>query len=108
MVLRAFWSSLGISLGATWGLLGLLFDFHIDQKGLPIIELATSWALVGLFFSLLAAEDGLENILGPTWAASGCSWKPLGTCFGALRRDLELPKLALRQPHIRWAMLGPM
>ena len=94
MVLRTFWSSPGLLFGATWCLLGFLLVLHVDQKELPIIELATSWALVGLFFSLIAAEDGLENVLGPSWAASGYSWKPLGTCFGALRCDLELGSYA--------------
>ena len=71
--------------------MGLLLGLQIDPEVLLIIDPATSWALFGLFLSLLADEDGLQSVLGPSWAASGCSWAPPGTFEEALRCDFELP-----------------
>ena len=62
---------------------------EIDPDALMAIGSVTSWFLFGLVLSLLAAEDGLGGVLGPSGAASRCSWAPPGTSFGALRCDLE-------------------
>ena len=91
MVCRAFRDPLALLLGAPGGLFGGLLGLQMEQKGLTTIELATSWALFGLCSSLLAAEDGLESVTGPYWAPFGCSLGPLGSSFGALRSDFELP-----------------
>ena len=89
MVLRAFGGALGLLLGALEGVLGLLLSLEIDPEALIAIGSATSWALFGLMLSFLAAEDGLESVLGPFGAASRCSWALPGTSIGALRCDLE-------------------
>ena len=90
MVLRVFGDPLGLLFGALEGVLGLLLDLQIDPEALITIGSATSWVLFGLFLSLLAAPNGLEGVLGSSWAASRCSWAPPGTFLGALRCDLEL------------------
>ena len=71
--------------------MGLLLDLGIDPEALITIGSATSWANCGLLLSLLAADDDLEGVLGPSGAVSGCSWAPPGTSCGALRCDLEFP-----------------
>ena len=90
MVLGASWGSLGLLLGALGGLLGDLWGLQIDQKGVTRIEFLALWALFGLFWSLLVAEDGLQSVLGPSWAPFWCSWGSLWSSFGARRTDLGL------------------
>ena len=90
MVLGASWGSLGLLLGALGGLLGDLWGLQIDQKALTRSGPFRCGALFGLFFLLLAAADGLESVLGPSWAPFWCSWGPLGGSFGVLRIDFEL------------------
>ena len=68
MVLGASWGSLGLLLGALGGLLGDLWGLQIDPKGVTRFGFLALWALFGLFWSLLVAEDGLESVLGPSWA----------------------------------------
>ena len=90
MALRASWGSLGLLLGALGGLLGGLLGLQIDPKGLTRSDPFRLWALFGIFLSLLAAEDGLESVLGPSWAPFWCSWGSLWSSFGARRSDLGL------------------
>ena len=63
MVLRAFWSSLGLLLGALGGLLGTLLGLQIDPNGVRRSDPFALWALFGLFFLILAAEDSLKSVL---------------------------------------------
>ena len=49
MVLRTFWGSLGLLLGAIGGLLGTLFGLQIDPKALPRSGPFVLWALFGLY-----------------------------------------------------------
>ena len=62
MVLKAFWGSLGLLLGALGGFLGGSWELfgasRSTKEGLQI-RLGT---LLGLVCSLLAAEDGLVNV----------------------------------------------
>ena len=67
MVLKAFWGSLGILLGALGGLLGVSWELlrasGSTKKG-PQSRLET---LLGLVCSRLAAEDCLGNVVGRLW-----------------------------------------
>ena len=65
MVLRMFWNSLGLILGALWGLLGTILGLQIDRKGLPRSGPFSLWALGSLFglFLLLLATDDVFNLL---------------------------------------------
>ena len=82
MVLKAFWGSLGLLLGALGGLLGGSWELfgasRSTKEGLQI-RLGT---LLGLVCSLLAAEDGLGSVLGLSLARFGCSRGPFKGCFG--------------------------
>ena len=84
MVLRAFGDHLGLRFGALEGVLGLLLELDIDPEALLGSGSATSWALIGLLLSLLAAEDDLDGVVGPSGAASWCSWAPPRTSFGLM------------------------
>ena len=81
MVLKAFWGSLGLLLGALGGLLGVSWELlrasGSTREGLQI-RLVT---FLGLVYLLLAAEDGRESLLGPYWARFCCLWKPFGRYF---------------------------
>ena len=90
MVLEAFWASLGLPLGALGGLLGGPWGLQIDQKALPRSDFFRFGALVGLFWSLLVAEDGLQSVMGPSWAPGWWSRGALGRFVGARRTDFEL------------------
>ena len=48
MVLRTFWGSRGLLLGALGRLLGALFGLQIDPKGLTRFDPFAFWALLGL------------------------------------------------------------
>ena len=89
MVLRAFWGSLGLLLGALGGFLGGSWELfgapRSTKEGLQI-RLGT---LLGLVCSLLAAEDGRESLLGPYWARFCCLWKPFGRYFVLRLLDLD-------------------
>lgn len=85
------------------GLLGFLWGCQIDHEVLLTIGSATSSALIGILLSLIAAEDGLPSVLGPSWAASGCSWAPPGSSFGALRCDVEVLGFFLVLLKCSWA-----
>ena len=77
MVLKTFWGSLGLLLGALGGFLGGSWELfgasRSTKEGLQI-RLGT---LLGLVCSLLAAEDGFGRVLGPSLARFGCSRGPL-------------------------------
>ena len=88
--LGGLWGSLGGLLGALGGLLGDLWGLQIDPKGVTRFGFVRAGALVGLCWSLLVAEDGLQSVLGPSWAPSGCSRGSLWSSFGARRTDFEL------------------
>ena len=89
MVLKAFWGSLGLLLGALGGFLGGSWELfgasRSTKEGLQI-RLGT---LLGLVCSLLAAEDGLGTVLGPSSARSGCSQEPLKGIFGIRQSDFD-------------------
>ena len=78
MVLKAFWGSLGLLLGALARFLGgsweLLGASRSTKEGLKI-RLGT---LLGLVCSLLAAESGLGRVLGPSLARFGTPEALLG------------------------------
>ena len=84
MVLKAFWGSLGLLLGALGGLLGGSWELfgasRSTKEGLQI-HLGT---LVGLVCSPLAAEDHLERILGPSMSFFYLLSEPLGIDFELL------------------------
>ena len=86
MVLKAFWSSLGLLLGllgVSWRLLG---GSTSTKKGLQI-RFGTP---LGVICLLLAAEDGTEHVLGPYWARIWCSPWPFGGCFRTRRTDFDI------------------
>ena len=89
MVLKAFWGSLGLLLGALGGLLGGSWELfgasRSTKEGLQI-RLGT---LLGLVCSLLAAEDGLGSVLGLSLARFGCSRGPFRGCFGLRQTDFD-------------------
>ena len=89
MVLKAFWGSLGLLLGALGGLLGVSWELlrasGSTKEGLQI-RLGT---LLGLVCSLLAAEDGLGSVLGLSLARFGCSRGPFKGCFGIRHTDFD-------------------
>ena len=94
MVLKAFWGSLGLLLGALGGFLGGSWELfgasRSTKEGLQI-RLGT---LLGLVCSLLAAENGLGSVLGLSLARFGApegllrvvlaSVKPISTIKTAL------------------------
>ena len=89
MVLRPFWGSLGLLLGALGGFLGgswELFGASRSTKEGPQIRLGT---LLGLVCSLLAAEDGLGSVVGLHLACFGCSRGPCKGCFGIRQADFD-------------------
>ena len=85
MVLKAFWGSLGLLLGALGGLLGGSWELfgasRSTKEGLQI-RLGT---LLGLVCSLLAAEDGLGSVLGLSLARFGCSRGPLRVVLASVK-----------------------
>ena len=90
MVWGASWGSLGLLLGALGGLLGDLWGLQIDPKGVARSDPFRFGSLFGLFWSLLVAKDGLESVLGPSWAPFWWSRGALGGYAGARRTDVEL------------------
>ena len=78
MVLKAFWGSLGLLLGALGGLLGVSWELlrasGSTKEGLQS-RLGT---LLGFVCSRLAAEDGLGSVVG-------CIWLVFGAPDGLLR-----------------------
>ena len=88
MVLRAFWSSLGLLLGALWGLLGTLFGLQIDPKGLPRSGPFALWALLGL--SLVSFScSGVFLLASSSFSFFEVVSYPL---LEPLRVDFELPR----------------
>ena len=89
MVLKAFWGSLGLLLGALGGFLGVSWELlrasGSTKEGLQI-RLGT---LLGLVCSLLAAEDGFGSVLGLSLARFGCSRGPFKGCFGIRQTDFD-------------------
>ena len=89
MILKAFWASLGLLLGALGCLLGVSWELlrasGSTKEGL-LIRLGT---LSGLVCSLLAAEGGLGRVLGPSLACFWCSRGPFGGCFGLRQTDFD-------------------
>ena len=60
------------------GLLGAMWGLYVDQKSLQI----RPGTPLGIVCSFLAAEDGLETVLGSSLACFLCSRKPFGVCAG--------------------------
>ena len=85
MVLKAFWGSLGLLLGALGGLQGVSWELRrasrSTKEGLQI-RLGT---LLGLVCSLLAAEDGLGSVLGPSLARFGAPEGLLGGVLASVK-----------------------
>ena len=88
MVLKAFWGSLGLLLGALGGLLGVSWELlrasGSTREGLQI-RLGT---LLGLVCLLLAAEGGLGRVLGSSLARFIPSRNLLGSILSS---ELTLP-----------------
>ena len=77
MVLKAFWGSLGLLLGALGDPLEAFGASRSTKKGLQI-RLGT---LLGFVCSRLAAEDGLGSVVGRLWLVFGA---PEGLLRGVL------------------------
>ena len=106
MLLGRFWALLGrscVALGAILGALGEVLGHAERSWGL----LGFSWGLsgasrstkrglqfrlgtpLGLVCSLLAAEDGLESVPGPSLSRFWCSRGPFGGCLGIRQTDFN-------------------
>ncbi len=87
MVLRAFWVSLGLFLGALGGLLGALLGLQIDPKGRTRLDPFALWALLGL--SLVSFSCFGVLLLASSWFSffAVVSYRLLEP----LRVDFELP-----------------
>ena len=70
------WRSLGLLFGALGGHLGALWGVQIDPKWLRRGDPFRLGTLLDLVSSLLAAEDGIESVLGPFGGRFWCSQKP--------------------------------
>ena len=85
MVLKTFWASLGLVLGALGGILGVSWELlgasGSTKEGLQI-RLGT---LLGLVCSLLAAESGLGRVLGPPLARFGAPEGLLGGVLASVK-----------------------
>ena len=83
MVLKAFWGSLGLLLGALGALLGVSWELPrasgSTKEGLQI-RLGT---LLGLVCLLLAVEGGLGKVLGSSLARSILSRTLLGSILSS-------------------------
>ena len=82
-------NSLGLLLGALGGLLGVSWELlrasGSTKEGLQICV----GSLLGLVCSLLAAEDGLGCVVGPSLARFWCSRGPFQGCFGIRLADFD-------------------
>ena len=84
-----FCNRFGAPSGSFWELLGGSWEFFgastSTKEGFQI-RLGT---LLGLVCLLLAAEDGLGNVVGLSLARFGCSRGPLKGCFGIRQADFD-------------------